>query len=963
MEKTVKNSTEPKPGSNLKRPRRPEQWKQNRLKSSRVSGESYEARNGTIVGEKRFRAIDKCCNFECAKKVDTSSQQYLFEDFWKRGKSKQIQDLNLASCLRWTAVKRRRTNAINRNRQNQWQYFIRLGAADVRVCRKFVANLYQVSEKRLRIIQLKITRGETSFQENRGRHTNRPHRTPENALLLMKEHFTSASQSDSFYITSKKGGSRLDYQKLYDSFSQYYEGRTQTALSISSRMYKTLFRKNTEFMLSPNTANVYLSDESVEVVALPMDDSLIFNGGLNDGVSANGLLDGNHPHQQSSLFAHRSFDESCNDQQTSLLDDSHQLALLSDGSLHERHLNQHPSLLAEVLQNGSNRSSGADRSLDQNYYYQQQPSSSVAAVEYPPLEETSDHHNPSLAADERWDPLKAHENGCSTLLQNGLPDSGEINDENTPTEVQFQPMNSCCVQKCYQKFEASSQKYLFAEYRNLGKSKQIQDLYLASCLKKIDVKTHLTDAKKLQRQRWHVFLKVGSVNVRVCLSFLKNLYQVSDKRIRVIQSRILRGDTSFLETRGRGKKNPRSLPPKVVPLMKDHLSSIPHYESSSPARCKYFENPDLNLKRIYKAFCEYYKENTGNTLTLKFAKYSELFHIHSEIKLSPPDANYCDTCASFKSSVSLMENVPTAQMAHEDFRNMHIELRNRLLTEAKKGEILMIEFDYIPNICVPRLNSTQEIYQQLTWVHGFNVHNHCDDSSYMYLFPESKAVKNADSVISFIYATIQPILESQHSYRRVVLLSNDCDGQNKHMSVVQFCTWMSVIHQIPFQQIFPVEGHSSNICSQNYDLFRLKNQKRTRLIDVKPILEDMVSARTHPSPFLVSYDLAIMDRWTEAFTGYFSAQPKNDNRRKFFIQSYMQLKYIGGKVYGNTTYYDNSELWVEFTYILKHIDIRNITLRSSIPPGVDPAKRKNVFSLFCFLTSEEIIKFQESFSV
>lgn len=753
------------------------------------------------------------------------------------------------------------------------------------------------------MIQQKIINGETSFHEKRGHHNNRPKRTPENVLPLMKEHLSQISLEDSYLIPAKGDeNTRLHYKKLYNSFSQFYQAKTETVVPISSRTYRTKFRRNSEFILSASANDKYLEYATVELVVFPQE--------------TGNSLEVNGPDPM----------------------------IIVDELINETPVDQFPMLIENVPYDSNSTQNNHDAFLpdvDQSHDIQ----SSILHIELAGSNDTRFNHDLSSPPD-------------------GSADQDETEVEDPPARKSFRPVESCCTQKCYEKFEMSSQRYLYADFWNRGKSKQIQDLYLASCFSKADVKTQTVDSwKRRHRHKWHFFIRLDSINVSVCLSFLLNLYHISRKRIRIVQNKVLRGETSFAETRGRRTNQPK-LPPKVIPLMKTHLSMIPHYyESTAASRCKHFKNPDLHLKKIFKSFLEYYEINMGTSLTIKFRTYENLFRTHSEFSFSQQGSPQCDFCVSFKSSALPTEDQLTAQITHEEFYKKYTELKDHLLDEAKQGNYLMIEFDYLPSIGVPRLNVAEEVYKQLPLVHGFNIHNHCDDSSYIYLFTESKTDKNFDSIISFIFTTIQPILQSKHTFRKVILLCNDCQGQSKHIPLVQFCSWMSTIHRIPFLQIFPVQGHSTNICRHNFQLFRQINKKRTRLISVKPILIDMVSARPLPSPFIVSYDSPIVNRWNEALSKFFAAQPKNTDKQRFLVQSYMQLEYSDGKVYSNCTFNDEPQLWTEFTYLIKNIEIANIVLHPAAFPGIVPEKRKNVFSLFHHMTSDEIINFQESFGV
>lgn len=105
--------------------------------------------------------------------------------------------------------------------------------------------------------------------------------------------------------------------------------------------------------------------------------------------------------------------------------------------------------------------------------------------------------------------------------------------------------------------------------------------------------------------------------------YFKTVYQISQKWLRVIQGKIEAGDT-FGEKRGKHVK--KALPKSVWELAFDHLRSIPnkpsHYTKSSRI---YFDDPSLTVGGLYNSFCEFYKEKTGNSTTMKYKTYPKFY--------------------------------------------------------------------------------------------------------------------------------------------------------------------------------------------------------------------------------------------------------------------------------------------------------------------------------------------------
>lgn len=79
-----------------------------------------------------------------------------------------------------------------RNRDHKWDYFLTYEGEKIKICCAYLLKIYQISEKRLRIIQQKVLSNDT-FEEKRGPHNNRPHKIGVNVWKIVKDHLNSIS--------------------------------------------------------------------------------------------------------------------------------------------------------------------------------------------------------------------------------------------------------------------------------------------------------------------------------------------------------------------------------------------------------------------------------------------------------------------------------------------------------------------------------------------------------------------------------------------------------------------------------------------------------------------------------------------------------------------------------------------------------------------------------------------------
>lgn len=66
----------------------------------------------------------------------------------------------------------------------------------------------------------------------------------------------------------------------------------------------------------------------------------------------------------------------------------------------------------------------------------------------------------------------------------------------------------------------------------------------------------------------------------------------------------------------------------VWELIKSHVNSFPHKKShycQHKSSLNYFNNLNLNVKKLYKSFKMYYEQKIGKTLTVEYNWYFKAF--------------------------------------------------------------------------------------------------------------------------------------------------------------------------------------------------------------------------------------------------------------------------------------------------------------------------------------------------
>lgn len=344
---------------------------------------------------------------------------------------------------------------------------------------------------------------------------------------------------------------------------------------------------------------------------------------------------------------------------------------------------------------------------------------------------------------------------------------------------------NCCKGECYKQLCCNDQEALYNQFFCDG-SKEQQDVLLSGLMSHRRASTHHVNLKRSKNNIWSYKLKLNALETVVCQKFLRSLYQISEKRLRIIQQKVLSGQ-SFGEKRGTHNNRPRTIDSSIWDLAKEHLATIPsresHYSREKSSK-RYFENPNLYPKKLYEMFKEFCKERHIDETGLKipaYKTYHKFFHNETNYGFSIPKTDLCDFCSESKVKLKSNPNDPCQVPYQLHLRKYYAykKIKDSLVTKSKEinSEILVLEFDYAQNLPLPKTNETAQFYKRLMWVYLFNVHCHNNDNSYLYYFLETEGKKTLTVCAHFclmsskknvmrvthlpksIYSLIQPVVK------------------------------------------------------------------------------------------------------------------------------------------------------------------------------------------------------------
>lgn len=506
-----------------------------------------------------------------------------------------------------------------------------------------------------------------------------------------------------------------------------------------------------------------------------------------------------------------------------------------------------------------------------------------------------------------------------------MKDHGKAYKTNTGKDVHakvFKKIRKCCKNNCCVNIDEESQIIFFNDFWKLG-NKDKQDTFIATCLIPSKPKTRVSNAIiKEKPYNWRYSVQFGGTPTSVCKSFFTNFLQVSCKRVRVVQSKVvsnINNDNISLmisDNRGKHQNRPNKISENVWTLVKTHWEAIPHSIShycANKTKREYFDNSELTPKTLFELFKTYFFVKTGSVLKMKYSSYFKFYRKSCPYSIRQPKTDVCDFCMKSKILLNGDHNSSDkkAYDLHVSKYKRHDAIKKELLQKCKTdSSVLVLEFDYGQNRPLPKLNNNSQYYKRMLWLYIFNVHCHNDGDSTLYWFLECDGNKNSNSVVSLLYDFISKKFDYGIT-KKIYLFSDAAGGQNKNITMVKFCAWLSKNLSIPIEHIFPVRGHSFNQCDRNFGMYGPILKRKDNIETVHTYLEIFKKSRINPSPFNIIDGTLLLKNWSKLLQEV-SYQKLTSKGKPFKIQMYVRFLYKDGNVMTSPTY---TPVWAPFRVI------------------------------------------------
>jgi len=315
---------------------------------------------------------------------------------------------------------------------------------------------------------------------------------------------------------------------------------------------------------------------------------------------------------------------------------------------------------------------------------------------------------------------------------------------------------------------------------------------------------------------------------RVCRSVFRNLFDISDNKLRNFLRHLQRHDFPHPRCHGNTEHLPKhTLPVRERTCVEDWIKNFATRVGEPNWRTISAES-DLHL--IFLPACYTISllynlclEEIGLHIDLSFSKstFYSIFRSTAckHIRINSPRSDMCDTCDLLKNTLisiahqhkeneetplpppELTNHLTLARAAREDYKTDQ--------KRARKGEISHFSFDYSQNLALPQKADQPGSFYffSLRNIYLFGITDESCNHQMNYLIDESSSAKGSNEVISMISHFLSSLPEGKRTH--LVFNADNCVGQNKNNTMVKFFLWQCLMgYSQTIEVKFMIKGHT-----------------------------------------------------------------------------------------------------------------------------------------------------------
>lgn len=249
------NTQKTKNRQGRKRTRNESEWKGNKRKKARTSGQEYTSSRNTKIRARQLKGCCKeTCKLKCFKVFSNEERQNILQSFWNKDVDYDRKRQFVASCVDETPVQRRRNRNGTREGKRIVTYIYTLTShgSRTRVCKRFFLNTLDISQNFVDHALRKTLAGGIIKGDLRKGHTPQ-NKIPEEIRQGIRDHINKFPYYESHYNREKSSRKYLECDLNVTKMYQLYYDEAVAANILPEHigklwLYRDIF--NTEFNLS-----------------------------------------------------------------------------------------------------------------------------------------------------------------------------------------------------------------------------------------------------------------------------------------------------------------------------------------------------------------------------------------------------------------------------------------------------------------------------------------------------------------------------------------------------------------------------------------------------------------------------------------------------------------------------------------------------------------------------------------
>jgi len=225
-----------------KRKSQPEEWKANKRKKRRDTGQEYVSKAGATVPARSVKSKDcQKCRFRCSEKVPEEERQNIFDLYWQLGDYDKQRSFICSNV----SVADTKGVHLDKKRSKAFSFYFTVSNVKQRVCKAFFLKTLDIGKKTVDSAMNKMKNGVYVGSDKRGR--NAPgNKTPKADDDFVHRHIRSFPVVESHY--TRKDTRRqylapdLNIKKMYELYKE--ECKKEVRKPVSQMYYRKIFNNH-----------------------------------------------------------------------------------------------------------------------------------------------------------------------------------------------------------------------------------------------------------------------------------------------------------------------------------------------------------------------------------------------------------------------------------------------------------------------------------------------------------------------------------------------------------------------------------------------------------------------------------------------------------------------------------------------------------------------------------------------